>query len=112
MVEHTRNARSSRPMRIWLTLCRRKQRGSAWIAPPYIPVLKDGVLRRKRITEIGGVIGEVRQVVPSHQRRLLRGIGNVVELVAINRHVGCKGVAREVGHAGEAPVGQRAADQR
>src|SRR4030088_3429668 len=32
MLEHTRNARSSRPMRIWLTLCRRKQRGSAWIA--------------------------------------------------------------------------------
>jgi hypothetical protein len=28
-------------MRIWLTLCRRKQRGSAWIAPPYIPVLKE-----------------------------------------------------------------------
>src|SRR3979490_142465 len=49
MVEHTRNARSSRPMRIWLTLCRRKQRGSAWIAPPYIPVLKERVLRRKRI---------------------------------------------------------------
>src|SRR3981081_4065350 len=40
-------------MRICLTLCRRKQRGSAWIAPPYIPVLKDGVLRRKRIKKAG-----------------------------------------------------------
>ena len=65
----------------------------------------------EHITEIGGVIGKVRQVAAGYQRLLLHGIGNI-ELVAINRHVSRKRVAREVGHAGEAPVGQRAADQR
>jgi hypothetical protein len=49
-------------MRIWLTLCRRKQRGSAWIAPPYIPVRKHGILRRKRIIRQIGADVDLREI--------------------------------------------------